>query len=54
MYMLVIDSPNRMEYLNILYEVPSCARMHEHIEAFKTDRPSPSEAINNVYKLTSI
>ena len=45
---LVIYAPNRTESLNHLYEVPSCTRMLEHIEAFKTDRPSPLEAINNV------
>ena len=28
--------------------------MLKHIEAFKTDQLSPSEAINNVYKLPSI
>ena len=51
---LVLDGLNRTESLNPLYEVPSCARMLKHIEIFKKDRPPPSEAINNVYKLTSI
>ena len=40
--------------LTPLYEVPSCAHMLKHIEAFKTDQPSPSEAINNVYELPRI
>ena len=51
---LVLDDPNRTDLLNPLYEVPSCARMLKHIEVFKKDRPSPSEAINNVYEFPSI
>ena len=54
MHKLLLEVPNGTESLNPLYEVPSCTRMLEHIEAFKTDRPSPLEAINNVYELTSI
>ena len=27
--------------------------MLKHIEIFKKDRPSPAEAINNIYKLPS-
>ena len=52
--MLVLDGPNGTESLNPLYEVPFCARMLKHIEAFKKDRASPSEDINNVYKFPSI
>ena len=54
MHTLVIDGPNGTEPLNTLYEVPSCARMLEHIEVFKTDQPSPLEAINNVYEFPNI
>ena len=42
------------ELLNPLYEVPSYACMLKHIEIFKKYRPSPAEAINNVYELPSI
>ena len=54
MHTLVLDVPNGTEYLNPLCEVPSCSRMLKHIEALKKDRPSPSEAIKNVYELPSI
>ena len=51
---LVLDRPNGTESLNPLYKVPSCTCMLKHIESFKTDRPSPSVAINNVCELPSI
>ena len=51
---LVLDGPNGTESLNPLYEVPSCTRMLKHIDVFKKDRPSPSEAINNVYEFPII
>ena len=54
MHTLVLDVPNVTDSLNTLYEVPSCVRMLKHIEDFKKDRTSPSEAINNLYELPSI
>ena len=51
---LILDSPNGTELTNPLYAVPTYARMLKHIETFKKDRPSPAEAINNVYQLSSI
>ena len=51
---LVLDGPNGTDSLNPLYEAPHCACMLKHIEALKKYRPSPSEAINNVYELPSI
>ena len=51
---LILDGPNGTELLNLLYVVPSYARMLKHIEIFKNHRPSPAEAINNVYELPSI
>ena len=51
---LILDIPNGTESLNPLYVVPTCARMLKHIDIFKKDRPSPAEAINNVYELPSI
>ena len=51
---LILDSSNTTESMNPLYIVPTCACMLKHIKIFKKDRPSPSEAINNVYKLPSI
>ena len=53
-HILVLDGLNGTESLNPLYEVPSCTRMLKHIEILKKYRPSPSEAINYVYKLPSI
>ena len=50
----ILDSPNGTELLNPLYVVPTCTRMLKHIEIFKKGRPSPAEAINNVYELPSI
>ena len=53
-HVLVLDGPNGTDSLNPLYEVPSFARMLKNIQVFKKDRPSPSEAINNVYELPII
>ena len=50
MHTLILDTPNVTELLNPLYVAPTCARILKHIEIFKKDRPSPAEAINNVYK----
>ena len=53
---ILLDGPSVFELLNSMYAVPLSAKMIEHDELFNNDPtcPQATDAINNVYKLTSI